>query len=72
MSVAVTYKKLWVLLAEKELKRTDLINLCNISSPTLAKLGKNENVSVEVLERICRELKCNIGDIVDYVPEEET
>jgi DNA-binding Xre family transcriptional regulator len=70
--MAVSYKKLWVLLAERELKRTDLNKLCKISSVTLARLGKNENVTMEVLERICKALKCNIGDIADYVPEEES
>lgn len=67
--MAISFKKLWVLLAEKELKKTDLIELCGISPVTLARLGKNENVTIEVLERICKALECNIGDIVDYVPE---
>ncbi|MDR2559303.1 MAG: helix-turn-helix transcriptional regulator [Oscillospiraceae bacterium] len=70
--MAVSYKKLWVLLAEKELKRTELKGLSGISSNTLAKLGKNETVSMEALQKICKVLKCNIGDIVDYVPGEES
>jgi DNA-binding Xre family transcriptional regulator len=70
--MAVSYKKLWVLLAEKELKRTELSVLCGFSAVTLARLGKNENVSVDILEKICKELKCNIGDIVDYIPGEES
>ena len=69
--MALSYKKLWVLLIEKGLKKTDLKKLCNISPPTLAKMGKNENISMEALQKICRALDCNIGDIVDYVPDEQ-
>ena len=69
--MAVTYKKLWIMLIEKDLKKTDLKELCKIGPATLAKLGKNEMVSMVVLQRICQALKCNIGDIVDYVPDDE-
>jgi len=67
--MAITYKKLWILLIEKGLKKTDLKGLCKIGPTTLAKLSKNETVSMEVLQRICQALDCNIGDIVDYIPE---
>lgn len=69
--MSVTYKKLWILLAERELKKTDLIELCGISPVTLTRLGKNEDVSMEVLQKICKTLECNIGDIVDYVADEQ-
>lgn len=69
--MAISYKKLWILLIEKELKKTDLKQLSQISSATLAKLGKNEPVSMNALQRICKALNCNIGDIVDYVPDED-
>ena len=65
------YKKLWKLLIDKNLKRTDLKKLAGISSGSLAKLGKDENVSMDVLQKICKSLNCNIGDIVDLVPEED-
>lgn len=69
--MALSYKKLWIILIEKNLKKTDLKELCNIGPVTLAKLGKNEPVSMDVLQKICKALACNIGDIVDYVPDAE-
>lgn len=51
------------------MKRTDLIVLAGISANILAKLGKDEFVSMESLEKICKALNCNIGDIVDFVFE---
>jgi len=71
--MGVSYKKLWVRMAENELKRTDLKDIAGVSSNTLAKLGKNEYVSLEVLERICRRFECDIGDIVviNYDKEKE-
>ena len=63
----VSYKKLWKLLIDKNLKKTDLLELANISSDSLAKLEKNENVTTYVLEKICTALKCDIGDIMEMV-----
>lgn len=68
--MGISYKKLWVKIAEKEMKRTDLKEYAGISSNTLAKMGKNEYVSMEVLERICRKFQCDIGDIVEINYEE--
>lgn len=68
--MAANYIKLWKILLDKNLKRTDLKDLANISSSTLAKLGKNDYVSMESLEKICSALQCNIGDIVDFNFEE--
>ena len=65
------YKKLWKLLIDKNLKRTDLKKLAGISSGSLAKLGKDENVSMDILQKICAALECNIGDIMDLVPEDK-
>ena len=62
------YKKLWKLLIDKNLKRTDLKKLAGISSGSLAKLGRDENVSMDILQKICAALECNIGDIMDLVP----
>ena len=63
--MSVSYRKLWMKIAEKEMKRTDLKDEVGISSNTLAKLGKNEYISLEVLERICRFMQCDLGDIVE-------
>lgn len=63
--MGISYKKLWIKIAEKEMKKTDLKEYAGISSNTLAKMGKNEYVSLEILERVCRRLNCDIGDIVE-------
>ncbi len=65
----VSYNKLWKLLIDKNMKRTDLRTVAKISTGTLAKLGKNESVSTDVLVRICRALDCDIGDIMEVMPE---
>ena len=65
--MAITYKKLWKLLIDKELKRSDLPELAEISSATVTKLGKNENVNTAILDKICIALKCDISDIMETV-----
>lgn len=65
--MAVTYTKLWKLLLDKKMKRTDLKNIAGISSSTLAKLGKDEYVSLESIEKICYALGCNIDQVVDVI-----
>lgn len=65
--MAISYDNLWKLLIDKKLKRTDLKNICGISSNVLAKLGKNEPVSMESLEKICLSLDCNIEDIMQFI-----
>ena len=69
--MAVSYKKLWILLIEKNMKKTDLRIQSGISTGALAKLGKNENVNTEVLAKICKALDCKIEDIMEMVPDEE-
>jgi len=69
--MAITYKGLWKLLIDKDMKKLDLRDKIGISTGTLAKLSKNEYVALSVLERICEALNCSIGDIVDYVPDDE-
>ena len=63
----VSYDNLWKLLIDKKLKRTDLKELCGISSNVLAKLGKDEPISMDSLEKICNALNCNIDDVVFFV-----
>lgn len=66
----MSYKKLWKLLIDKDMKKTDLRKLAGISSSSLAKIGKNENVTTDVLIRICEALECNLNDIAETVPDD--
>ena len=66
----VTYSNLFKLLIDKGLNKTEFAREVGISSNTLAKLSKNELVSLEVLVRICRKLDCSLGDIVQIAPSE--
>lgn len=65
----VSYNKLWKLLIDKGLKKKDLISMCKISSASIAKLSKNEIVSMTVLIKICQILDCDISDIVEFIKE---
>lgn len=67
--MAWSYDLLWKLLIDRKMKRTDLIALAGINSRTLAKMGKNETVSMDALGKICQLLNCEIGDIVEYLPD---
>ena len=67
--MTVSYKKLWKLLIDKNMKKKDLRAVTGISTTTLAKLGKDENVSTDILAKICRALECDIGDIMEMVNE---
>lgn len=69
--MAVSYKKLWKLLIDKDMKKKDLREAANISPSLIAKMGRNENVTTEVLSRICAALKCDIGEIMEMIPDEE-
>ena len=66
----VSYKKLWKLLIDKDMKKKDLQAQAGISWTSVTKLSKGENVSMEVLMKVCKALVCNIGDIMDLIPEE--
>ena len=67
----VSYNGLWKLLIDNNMKKKDLIVKLDISSATLAKMSKGESVSMDVLKRICLYLHCNIGDIVEYVKDND-
>lgn len=67
----ISYKKLWILLIQKEISPVQLRTDLNIASGTMTKLRKNEEVALSVLLRICNYLDCNIGDICDAVKEED-
>lgn len=70
--MGTSYKKLWKMLIDKDMSKSELRDRAHISSVTLAKLGKNEGVTTNVLVRICHALDCNIGDIMDIVPTEKS
>ena len=63
--MAISYNRLWKLLIDKGMTKTQLREKANISTVTLAKLGKNETVSMDILLRICKEIGCNFDDIVE-------
>ena len=65
--MAVSYKKLWKLLIDKDMKKKDLRIATGMTTTALAKLGKNEHVSTEILAKICKVLDCNIEDIVEVI-----
>jgi DNA-binding Xre family transcriptional regulator len=65
--VKVDYKKLWLMLVERNLTKAQLRKSASLSSATLTKLNKNEFVSMDVLAKICDALDCNLGDIADMV-----
>jgi len=68
--MAISYIKLWKLLLDKKMKKTDLIKVADISTTTLAKLSKDQSVSIEVMSRICNALSCDIGDVMEILPSE--
>ena len=68
--MAISYNKLWKLLIDKKMTKTELRLAADISTTTLAKLGKEETVSMDVMLRICNVLDCNVGDIMDVMKEE--
>ena len=65
----LSYKKLWVMLVERDMKKTEFAKKAGISSASMAKLGKGANITTDVLVKICEELKCDISDIVEIVPD---
>lgn len=67
--MAVSYNKLWKLLIDKNMKKKELGEAAGISNSLIAKLRKNENVTVEVLVKICTALDCTMDDIMELVPE---
>ena len=64
--MSVNYSRLWKLLIDKRMNKTQLRNAAGISTNAVAKLGRNESVSLETLERLCTALECNIEDIIEF------
>ena len=68
--MAVSYKKLWKLLIDHDMKKKDLAKIADISNYTITKMSKGENVTVDTLTKICGALNCDIADIMELVPDE--
>lgn len=66
----VNYDKLWVILNERGMMKTELVRAAKISTNAMVKLGKNEDVRVEILAKICVALNCKMDDILDIIPNE--
>ena len=66
----VSYNKLWKILIDKKMKKMDLKDLIGMGSATMAQLGKDELVSMDVIMRICDMLECDVGDIMEMIPDE--
>ena len=69
--MAIRYNKLWKKLIDENMMKVDLRDQAGITTNALAKLGKNEHVSTQVLEKVCRVLHCEIQDIMEFVQDEE-
>ena len=69
--MAVSYKKLWKLLIDRDMKKKELAQIAGISTYTINKLNKNENVTVEVLGKICKALNCTLDDIMEFEEDGE-
>lgn len=67
--MAVSYKKLWKLLIDKDIKKKDLSSIAGISPATITKMGKGGHVTTEVLAKICTALECKMDDIMDIIPD---
>ena len=69
--MAVSYKKLWKLLIDKDIKKKDLSSMAGVSPATITKMGKGGHVTTEVLVKICSALDCNVEDIMELIPAKE-
>lgn len=67
--MALSYKKLFKLLIDRDLKKKDLCNMARISTTSVSKLAKGQNVNTEIIDKICMALECNVEDIMEYVNE---
>lgn len=69
--MGISYKKLFKLMIDRDLKKKDLREMASIGNSTMSKLANNENVTMEVMAKICNALDCTMDDIVEIIPEEE-
>ncbi|MCI8637526.1 MAG: helix-turn-helix domain-containing protein [Clostridia bacterium] len=66
-----SYNPLWKTLVDKKMKKTDLINITNLSSQTIADMGKDKYVSMSTLDKICNTLNCDISNVIQHIPNNE-
>lgn len=69
--MAISYNRLWKLLVDKKMSKSDLRKVVEMSPQTLTKMRRDEPVTLSTLERICRVLNSDFGDIVQYIPDED-
>ena len=69
--MAISYNKLWKLLVDKKMSKADLRRAAGIAPNTMTKVRRDEEVSLTVLNKICAALNANIGDIMDFLPDED-
>lgn len=67
--MALSYKKLFKLLIDRNLMKKDLCKMADISTTSVSKLAKDQNVNSEIIDKICKALECNVEDIMEYVPD---
>lgn len=70
--MATSYKKLWKLLIDRNMKKKDLAKLAGISNYTISKMGRGENITTDILGKICVALDCSVEDIMDFVPDSDS
>jgi DNA-binding Xre family transcriptional regulator len=71
LALRISYKRLWKLLIDRDMKRGGLAKLANVSNSTMTKLVKGESVNTDILVRICSALKCELWDIAELLPEND-
>ena len=69
--MSISYNKLWRLLIDRNMNKSELRKQAKISTNAIAKMGKNESVSMDTMNKICKVLQCNIGDVMDFVTDDE-
>lgn len=69
--MAVSYKKLWELLIDKDMKKKDLEEQAKVSHYTISKMYHGENITIDMLERICKALNCIPDDVMEFIPDED-
>ena len=71
MALAISYKPLWKLLIDRDMTKKALMQETGISKSTVDKMGRGEKVSLEIIDRICKQLDCNISEVIEYKHDEE-
>lgn len=69
--MTISYNKLWKILIDKKMKKKDLMTIAGLNASTLAKMGKDLPVSMDVIGRICMALECDIGDVMEMIQDKE-